>query len=320
MKFKDYYRIMGVSPQATAEEIKTAYRKLARKYHPDVSKEPDTVRRFTDLGEAKEVLEDPARRAAYDQLRAAGWREGQEMDAPPPARPSAGAGTGDADDEAAGFSDFFQSFFGHQPPPAGGRRRGPFRRHAFHERGDDIHAAFPVTLEEAYAGATRAFTLRVPGVDEHGAPVGGQRTIEVRIPKGVVDGDQVRLRGQGHPGDSAEHNGDLYLEIEVAPHHLYRVDGRDVALELPIAPWEAVLGAQVAVPTLGGTVTATIPPGAQHGQKLRLRGRGLPGDPPGDQYLELVIALPPQASERAKALYRDLARESAFNPRAKLGV
>ena len=318
MKFKDYYRIMGVAPEATAEEIKTAYRKLARKHHPDVSKEKDAAHHFTELGEAYEVLKDPARRAAYDQLRTGGWRDGQEMDAPPPRAEGAWRAGGPEMGEEVDFSDFFQSLFGRAGPMGGGGRGA--RRSAFPERGDDIHATLAVSLEEAYHGGERQFTLRAPTLDEHGALVNGQRTISVKIPAGVTTGTRMRLRGQGHPGSTPETNGDLYLEIELAPHHLYRVDGRDVALELPIAPWEAVLGAQVAVPTLGGMVTATIPAGAQQGQKLRLKGRGLRGEPPGDQYLVLNIVVPTAVSEKAKAHYQALAKDSEFNPRAKLGT
>lgn len=317
MKFKDYYRILGVAPEATAEDIKIAYRKLARKYHPDVSKEPGTEKSFTEIGEANEVLKDPERRAAYDTLRAGGWRDGQEIDAPPPARDYQYAGSSDGG-EAAYFSDFFQSLFG--VPSRDGGRRGGFGRSAFLERGDDIHYTITVSLEEAYHGGEMQLQLQSPQRDERGEVVSSIRTITVKIPKGVIQGTRMRLRGQGQPGTRAELNGDLYLEIELAPHPLYRVDGRDLSLEVPITPWEAVLGARVEVPTLGGTVTATVPAGTRDGQKLRLKGRGLPGDPPGDQYLALNIVVPPSSSDKAKALYRELARESVFNPRAKIGV
>lgn len=311
MKFKDYYRIIGVPPHATADEIKTAYRTQARKHHPDVSKEPDAVRRFTDLGEANEALKDPTRRAAYDELRAGGWKEGQEIDAPPP-RPQGAAGGASDSGEGPDYSDFFQSLFGR------GRPTGRSARRAFHERGDDIHAAFTVTLEESYRGGERQFTMQSPTIDKYGELVHGQRTISVRIPTGVIDGSKVRLRGQGHPGATPDASGDLYLEITLAPHRFFRVDGRDLTLDVPLAPWEAVLGAQVTVPTLAGTVTATIPASSQPNQKLRLKGLGLPGDPPGDQYLTLTIALPPMASDKAKALYRELAAESTYDPRIAL--
>jgi curved DNA-binding protein len=315
MKFKDYYRTMGVEPAATAEEIKTAYRKLARKYHPDVNKEPDSHQRFTDLGEANDALKDPARRAAYDQLRAAGWRDGQEMDAP--TQESAHRG-GPNQGDLGDFSDFFQSLYGRQSP-GGGQRRG-FRRQAMHERGEDINATFMVSLDDAYHGGERQFTLQVPTFGEQGESVSRQRTISVKIPAGITSGTKMRLRGQGHPGTTTELNGDLYLEITVTPHRLFRVDGSNLSLEVPIAPWEAVLGAQIVVPTMGGNVTVTIPAGAQEGQKLRLKGRGLPGDPPGDQFLTLNVVVPTSATDKAKALYQDLATESAFAPRVALGV
>ena len=312
MQFKDYYRILGVRPEATPDEIKTAYRALARKYHPDVSKERDAQQRFTELGEANEALKDPAKRAAYDELRAAGFKEGQEMDAPPPRRQADHGGDAGGDGNPD-FSDFFQSLFG--------RARGHgFGRTAFHERGEDIHATFGVTLEEAYRGGERQFSLQVPALGADGTVVQEQRTITVKIPQGVANGSRMRLRGQGRPGASAELNGDLYLEIELAPHRLFRVDGRDVLLEVPLAPWEAALGAKITVPSLAGTVTATIPAGSQPLQKLRLKGLGLPGEPPGDQYLVLSLALPPTTSDKAKALYRDLGQESAFNPRTHFGA
>ncbi len=317
MQFKDYYRILGVATEASADEIKTAYRKLARKLHPDVNKAKDAAQRFAELTEANEALKDPERRATYDQVRAGGWRDGQEMDVPHPARRGPRAYGADPDDDSD-VSDFFESVFG-RGSSTRGRSRGT-RRGAFHQRGDDIHATLAVTLEQAYRGGERQFSLRAPTRDDDGELVAGERTITVKIPAGVTHGSKVRLRGQGQPGTSAELNGDLYLEFELSPHRLYRVEGRDLSLDLPIAPWEAVLGAQIAVPTLGGTVTATIPPGAQSGQKLRLKGRGLPGDPAGDQYLVLMIAVPTVINDQAKALYVELAKESAFNPREKLGV
>ena len=231
MKFTDYYQVMGVTPTATADEIKTAYRKLARKFHPDVNKEPGTVKRFTDLGEANEVLEDPLRRAAYDKLRAAGWQDGQEMDTPPPQ--GSERASGPSDDESAQFSDFFQSMFGGQAP-GGSRRRST--RSAYQERGDDIHATMSLHLEESYHGGERQFTLQSPMLDEHGVLVNQTRTLTVKIPTGVMQGTQIRLRGQGHPGSGADMNGDLYLEVAFAPHALYRSDGRDILLEVPIAP------------------------------------------------------------------------------------
>ncbi len=317
MKFKDYYRTMGVDPAATAVEIKHAYRKLAKKYHPDVSKDLKSVSQFTELGEANEVLKDPGRRAAYDRLRAGGWREGQEVDAPPPAQGFYHNGGPDQGGQGD-FSDFFQSLFGRQPP--GGRQQRGFNPQTMDERGEDINATFAVSLDDAYHGVERQFTLQGPSIGEHGEPVSRVRTISVKIPAGITSGTKMRLRGQGHPGTTTDLNGDLYLEITLVPHRLYRVDGRNLLLEVPIAPWEAVLGAQILVPTMGGKVTVTIPAGAQEGQKLRLKGRGLPGEPPGDQLLTLNVVVPASASDKAKVLYQDLATESAFAPRVALGV
>lgn len=313
MKFKDYYRVLGVAPEATPEEIKAAYRKLAREFHPDVNKKAGAELRFVELGEANEALKDPERRAAYDRLRAGGMREGQEIDGPPPRRDFDRSG-GANHDQSAHFSDFFQSLFG--------GRHGSFSS-PLEEQGSDIHSRMVVTLEECYHGGERQLKLQLPGLDR-GESVSSARSITVKIPKGTIPGSTLRLRGQGHPGADIENAGDLYLQIELAPHQQYQVSGRDLSLALPITPWEAMLGAQVAVPTLGGTVTATIPAGAQGGQRLRLKGRGLPGDrpadPAGDQYLVLSIAVPPTSSDKAQELYRQLAKESAFNPRAMLNV
>lgn len=310
MKFKDYYRILAIEPAATAADIKAAYRKLAKKCHPDVSKDPESVMRFTELGEANEVLKDPERRAAYDHMRAAGWREGQELDGPRAPEDRHHNGTDPSD--VSGYSDFFESLFGHRA--SGGRQQRGFHGQAM-DRGEDIHATFAISLEDAYGGVERQFTLQGPTTGEHGV-----RTIAVKIPAGVSSGTKMRLRGQGQPGSTPDLNGDLYLEITITPHRWYRIDGRNLALEVPIAPWEAVLGAQIAVPTLGGNVTVTIPAGAQAGQKLRLKGRGLPGEPPGDQILTLNIVVPASASDKARVLYQDLAAESAFAPRVGLGV
>ncbi len=306
MKFKDYYKVVGLAPQATADEIKAAYRQLARKFHPDINKDPGAVQRFTDLGEANEVLKDPKRRAEYDQLRADGWREGQDLHGQPQTG-AAGPAEGFARGGDASFNDFFRTHFGGQA----GRR-------TTRRRGEDLHYVLSVSLDEAYHGGTRQISVETP-IDEHQGESSRTRTITVKIDKGVIHGSRMRLRGQGRPGSDAEVNGDLYLQVDLAPHRLFMVDGRDISLELPIAPWEAVLGAQISVPTLGGAVTATIPAGAQAGQKLRLKGRGLPGDIPGDQYLNLKITIPPTINDRARELYRELAKESSHDPRAGMG-
>jgi curved DNA-binding protein len=312
MEFKDYYKIMGVERDATQDEIRRSYRKLARKYHPDVSKESNAEARFKELGEAYEVLKDPEKRAAYDQL-GSGWKGGQEFRPPPDWNAgfefSGGNFTrGDATD----YSDFFASLFGQN------FRAG--RGASFHTKGEDHHAKVLIDLEDAYHGATRTITLRVPGVDAQGHVITRERILNVNIPKGIREGQHIRLSGQGGEGSGEGKAGDLYLEVEFRAHPLYRVDDRDLYLDLPVAPWEAAMGATVKVPTLGGIVELKIPEGSGSGRKLRLKGRGIPGNPPGDCYVILAIVTPPADTESAKAFYRKMAQELNFNPRAKMGV
>jgi curved DNA-binding protein len=309
---------MGVKKDATQDEIKRAYRKLARKYHPDVSKEPDAEKKFKEVGEAYEVLKDPEKRAAYDQL-GAHWKAGQEFRPPPDW--DAGfefRGGGYTPGDASAFSDFFESLFGRgfgagfAGAGAGGAQ--------FRAQGEDHHARVLIDLEDAFHGATRTITLHAPEVDAQGHVITHERTLNVHIPKGVKQGQQIRLAGQGSPGFGGGSAGDLYLEVEFKPHPFYRVEGRDLYLELPVAPWEAALGAQVKAPTPGGIIDLKIPPGSSSGRKLRLKGRGIPGKTPGDLYAVLRIALPPGNSERARDFYRKMEQELAFNPRAGLGV
>jgi curved DNA-binding protein len=307
MEYKDYYKTLGVARDATQAEIKRAYRKLARKFHPDVSKEPDAESRFKEINEANEVLHDPEKRAAYDALGSS-WRAGQDF------RPPPGGVHHDfhfGPDEAADFSDFFSSIFGGEFRPGAQDHR---RR-----RGQDQSVRIGIDLEEAYRGGTRQLRLDVPEIGADGRVASRTRTLNVRIPAGVTQGRQIRLAGQGAPGLNGGPAGDLYLEVDINPHRLFTADGKDVQLRLPIAPWEAALGASVSVPTLGGTVNLKIPPGSQSGQRLRLKGRGLPGDPPGDEIVVLEIVTPPATTEVAKAAYRDMAERLHFNPRAEMG-
>ena len=314
MEYKDYYKIIGIGHDATQDEIKRAYRKLARKYHPDVSKEPDAEQKFKQLGEAYEVLKDPEKRAAYDQL-GANWKAGQEFRPPPDW--DAGfefRGGGYTEGDASAYSDFFESLFGQ------GFKRSYTEQTGFHARGEDHHAKVLIDLEDAYSGATRSITLRVPELDPQGHLHNRERTLKVRIPKGIKQGQQIRLAGQGGPGMGKGGAGDLYLEIEFRAHPLFRVEGRDLYLDLPVAPWEAALGAQVKAPTPGGTVDLKVPAGSTSGRKLRLKGRGIPGKPAGDIYAVLKIALPPADDEQARSFYRKMEQELAFSPRAGLGV
>ncbi|MEJ2389573.1 MAG: DnaJ C-terminal domain-containing protein [Chromatiaceae bacterium] len=309
MEFKDYYQTMGVARDATQDQIKRAYRKLARKYHPDVSKEPDAEARFKEVGEAYEVLKDPEKRAAYDQF-GANWKAGQDFHPPPDW--DAGfefSGGGYTDAGGQDHSAFFEELFGRRYAGATGQGR----RRTLRMRGEDHHAKVLIDLEDSYQGATRTITLRMPELTDDGH-------LTTRIPKGIRPGQQIRLAGQGGPGIGGGEPGDLYLEVEFRDHPLYSVDGADIQLHLPVAPWEAALGATVKVPTPSGTVDLKIPADSNQGRKLRLRGRGLPGKSPGDLYVLLQITLPPADSDAAKQLYEKMRDQLGFDPRAHLGV
>lgn len=320
VEFKDYYQVMGVARDATEAEIKQAYRRLARKYHPDVSKEKDAEARFKDLGEAYEVLKSAEKRAAYDQL-GAGPRPGENFKPPPDwgsgfefsgAGPSGTAGGAD-------YSDFFESLFG--GAGAGARRAGHRGgRASAEDRGEDHHAKVLLDLDATLQGGSRQMTLRVPEIDADGRLVSRERTLNVQVPKGILPGQTIRLAGQGSAAPAGGKAGDLYIEVEFQPHPLYKLDGRDLYLELPVAPWEAALGATVKTPTPNGVVELKIPPGSHAGSKLRLKSRGLPAATPGDLYVVLQIALPPAADEKSKDAYRAMAAALPFNPRSNLGV
>lgn len=310
MKYKDYYRIMGVSRGASQEDIKRAYRKLARQYHPDVSKESGAEERFKEVNEAYEVLKDPDKRRAYDQL-GTGWRTGQDFTPPPGWRTNFEFGRGSVGADTYAFSDFFESLFG---GVGRGTRRQPSRRSTARARGEDLHMVISVTLEESYQGVSKAIALEN---HDRGHFTHETRKLKVNIPKGVIEGQQIRLAGQGKVTVTGGTPGDLYLQIKFQPHAFFRADGLDIYLPLPLAPWEAAMGARVGLPTLGGPVTVTIPPGSQSGQKLRLKGRGLPGTSPGDQYVVLQIMTPRADTPAAKDLYERMRRELAFNPRVK---
>jgi curved DNA-binding protein len=315
MEFKDYYKIMGVARDATQDEIKRAYRQLARKYHPDVSKEADAETRFKEVGEAYEVLKDTEKRATYDQL-GSNWKAGQDFRPPPDWK--AGfefSGGGDSGGRATDFSDFFESLYGQEFRSARGGR-GPQ-----HAKGDDHHARILIDLEDAYTGAARTISLRAPSVDAQGHVLMREHKLNVTIPRGIRAGQHIRLAGQGMPGLGQGQPGDLYLEVAFNPHRQYRVEQHDVYLDLPVTPWEAALGAAVKVPTPGGIVELKIPPGSGTGSKLRLKGRGIPGKSPGDFYVVLQIILPPADNDTARTVYGDMAKQfPSFNPRAKLGV
>lgn len=318
MDFQDYYETMGVARDATQDEIKRAYRKLARKYHPDVSEEPGAEDRFKAVGEAYEVLKDPEKRAAYDQLGSQ-YKAGQDFRPPPDWGQNfefRGGGASDFGGGGADFSDFFSSLFGQMggrgPQQPGGRGR-------FQMRGEDHHAKIAISVSESYSGVTRGISLRLPEVTPDGHVVTRDRMLNVKIPKGVRPGQRIRLTGQGGPGMGDGKSGDLYLEIEFNAGGPYRVENTDVAMTLPVAPWEAALGATVTIPIPSGSVDLKIPAGSVQGSRLRLKGKGLPAKEPGDFYVELKVVLPPADSEEAKAFYRNMKSELAFDPRAESG-
>lgn len=314
MDFKDYYKTLGIERTASEEEVRKAYRKLARKYHPDVSKEPDAQERMREVNEANDVLRDKEKRAAYNALadRVAqghgtaepGWDQGFEFHRGPHSGPA----------DHADYSEFFASVFGK------GEHRGA-QRQPYRARGEDHHAAIEIAIEDAIQGVEREITLRALVLDAQGQPSYVNRTLSVKIPAGVHPGQFIRLAGQGMPGHGGEAAGDLYLEVRLAAHPLYRVDGQDLYMNLPVTPTEAALGAQVKVPTpKGGVVEVTIPPNARNGLKLRLKERGLPGKTPGHLYLLLEIALPPANTEAARQAYAQLAQAAPFDPRRHLAT
>jgi len=318
MKPVDYYDVMGVAEDAPAEQIKKAYRRLARQYHPDVSQEDDAEEKFKQVGEAYEVLKDPEKREEYDNLRKYGAFNGDQFNPPPDWEAQGGfrrGSGGEGEFDARQFSDFFDAIYGRSAgfrsePGSGG----------FAVRGEDVHAGVSVTLAEAYAGTTRTFSLEMHRYDESGRAIPDVKTLKTSIPAGVVNGQKIRLRGQGQPGFGGAENGDLFLEINLVEDKRFVVDGRDITLALPISPWEAILGGAVEVPTLGGNVKLTIPENASAGQKLRLKGKGLPGDPAGDQYVVLKIVVPRIESDEDRKLVEQMRDQIAFDPRAESGA
>jgi curved DNA-binding protein len=296
VEFKDYYEILGVKPDASAAEIKAAYRKLARKYHPDKNKEGGAEEKFKAVNEANEVLKDTEKRRSYDQLRAGGYRQGEQFRPPPGWQGQSGGA-----DDNADFSDFFESLFGRG---AAGGHRGQARP----RRGQDVQASVQIDLQTAFDGGRTRLVMR--------DPAGGERVLEVKIPAGIQPGQVIRLSGQGQPGMAGGPKGDLLLEVGIRDDARFRLDGRNVVHVLPIAPWEAALGATVAVPTLAGAVDLRIPAGSQSGRKLRLKGRGMPGSNPGDQLVELSIRTPAADSDAQRAAYEALRKSFAnYDPR-----
>lgn len=319
MQFKDYYQTLGVARDATVEQIKKAYRSLARKHHPDLSKEAGAEARMKEVNEAYAVLSDPEKRAAYDAL-GRGHRAGEEFRPPPDWDAGFEFSGGFPGAEASDFSDFFAELFGGigRRPGRGGAFAGGGE--GFAMRGEDHHAKIVLDVEDAWRGATRQISLRVPKLDARGRVQLETRTLDVRIPQGVRAGQLIRLAGQGAPGFGGAAAGDLLLEVQFGPHPRYRVDGRDLLVDLPVAPWEAALGAVIPVPLPDGAkLKVRIPAGAQSGRQLVVRGKGIPGQPPGDLELTVRVVLPAADTPRAKALYETMARDLDFDPRAQGG-
>ena len=304
METKDHYKTLGVARNASDDEIKTAFRKLARKYHPDVASDPQSEAKFKDVNEAYDVLKDPEKRAEYDNPQpqqefsgSQNWDGGFGF-----AHPGGGS--------AGGFEDIFDRFNRSDPHAAGFGGRMSMA---------DQHARIEVPLSDAFSGATRTLTLQMPQVNANGDVSLVERNIAVKIPKGVTEGQNIRLRGQGIRMSEGSGAGDLYFEIVFAPHPFYRPEGKDLYLDLPVTPWEAALGQKVVLPTPDGKVDLQIPKNARNGQKLRLKGKGLPTNPPGDIYATLQIMNPKVSTEQEQSLFEKMAQEMPFNPRAGMG-
>ena len=310
-KFKDYYDVLGVARTAGADDIRKAYRKLARKYHPDINKQADAEARFKEIGEAYEVLNDPEKRRRYDAL-GAHYRAGQDF-APPPGWAPGGSEFETGAQSGGDFSDFFEMLFG------GGFQSSRRGRHPFEgfgrRRGEDHTAELAITLEDAFHGVRKPFRLQTAGPDARGRLRPETRQYTVRIPPGTGEGARIRLAGAGGAGAGGGPSGDLYLTVRIAPHPVFRLKGADLEVTVPVTPWEAALGARIPVPTLSGDAALTLPAGTQGGQRFRLRGKGMAGRQQGDLIVAIQVALPRRLSDREKSLFQELARVSAFNPR-----
>jgi curved DNA-binding protein len=320
MDFKDYYNILGVKKNATPDQIKKEYRKLARKYHPDVSKDDDAEQKFKDIAEAYEVLKDPEKRKAYDQF-GSNWKSGQQQQQNQSEyQQTRGAGYGSAAGfdfgggfgDAGQYSDFFESLFG------GDQRRRSSARQVFRKKGEDVNASIKIPLEDAYHGSTKRITFEIPSVSPDGKIVNKKVSLNVKIPIGIKNGQKIRLAGQGASGYNGGDAGDMYIKIQIEKHRIFNFEGADIYLNLPIAPWEAALGASVNVPTPAGTIKLKIPAGTSQGNKLRLKGKGIPAKSAGDMYVVINIVLPPASDNKARKIYEEM-KELNFNPRTNFG-
>lgn len=324
MEYKDYYKILGIDKNATADQIKKAYRKLARKFHPDVSKDSDAEKKFKEVGEAYEVLKDPEKRKLYDQY-GADWKTGkqqeeyqkqyQQQQYKQYQGQSGGAddfGFGGGFNDTHGYSDFFEYLFG------GGPTRGRSARQSHMRKGEDVNASIKIPLSDAFKGASRRINYSIQSISTEGQIVNNPVILNVKIPKGIKNGQKIRLAGQGAPGINGGENGDMYIKVEFEKHLFFKVDGADVYVDLPVAAWEAALGAPVNIPVPTGNISLKIPPGSSQGKKLRLKGKGIPSKIPGDLYVVINIVLPPAKDEKSKKVYEEM-KALNFNPRANFG-
>ncbi len=325
VKYRDYYEILGIKREAGQNDVQRAYRKLARKYHPDVNKEPDAEEKFKEINEAYEVLKDPEKRKMYDQL-GPNWKAGQDFRPPPGWETRFDFGGGDAQTEfqwggAGGFSDFFETLFGGMGgfrQARGGARQGGFGRGSvFQQPGADQETTIRISLDDAFHGGTRSVLLQGRVINPQGRMQVQEKRYDVKIPPGILPGQRIRLAGQGEEGSGGGRSGDLYLRVEIEPHPAFELKGRDIFMELPVAPWEAVLGSEVRLPALSGSIDLKIPAGTQSGQKLRLRGKGMPNlkGAPGDLYVTVVVKVPTHPSEKERQLFEELRKNSGFDPR-----
>ena len=316
MQFKDYYKILAIKPEAELKEIKTAYRKLARKYHPDVSEDKDAEEKFKEVAEAYAVLKDKDKRAEFDGIRQYG-QHGQQFKPPPGWNASRGGGGADFDFSNADMSDFFENLFGQ----TGRRQQQSSYQSNFAQRGQDVEIEMPIFLEDTLKEGSKTVAYEMPHYDIHGRPLETiKKNLQVKIPQGVEDNARIRVIGQGAPGIGNASNGDLYLHIRLVPHPLFEVEGHNLNINVPIAPWEAALGAKAQVPTLTGKINLSIPKNSQSGQRLRIKGKGLPGKTQqGDLFATLKIVMPNkdnQSKAEINSLWQKLAESIDFNPRA----
>ncbi len=299
MKYQDYYQILGVHRDASSADIKKSYRKLARQYHPDVSKDAAAEEKFKEVNEAYDVLKDDDKRQAYDRF-GSNWKQGHEFD--PSGYASGGFSGGD-------FSDFFESIF------SGGFQQGsPFQQQK--RKGADHYLKLDITLEEAYQGGPKTIQFSQKSGSGDRLVKAEMKKLKINIPRGVASGQKIRLGKQGQPAPNGGEAGDLYLEMNILPHRYFKLDNQDVTLRLPVTPWEAASGASLKVPTLHGDVELKIKPGAQSGQKMRLKGKGMPGRGTGDQFVEILIQTPPADNEKAQKFYSEMQKQFDFNPRS----